>query len=260
MKRIAASTAAIACTLAIPVASAQDARYPYRYQGPAPPNYRNHEARPRSYPIPDPAESRYYYRPAPRLDPDPAPAAPEPTWVSPEAPLAPPPAPRIAEFPPAPSRAKSVPKNTATPSRAPKVPMVASLRTERYRLAASELFELDQATIRGDTGKLDEIAAMLRSDEPAEVTVIGHTDKLGDKAFNLKLSQRRAEAVRDYLVRKGVPPSRLKAVGRGEEAPVVYCGDDGGEWEWEALNKCLEPNRRIEVERVTPQRGAPRRS
>ena len=260
MGRIAASTAAIACTLAIPFAPAQDLRSAHRYDGPAPPNYRYYDARPRSYSIPDPIESRYYYRPAPPRELEPPPPAPESALASPKAPLAPPPAPRIAEFPPAPSRAKSVPKNNTTPSRAPRVPMVASLRTERYRLPASELFELDQATIRGDTGKLDEIAAMIRSDESAEVTVVGHTDKLGDKAFNLRLSQRRAEAVRDYLVRKGAPPSRLKAVGRGEEAPVVYCGDDGGEWEWEALNKCLEPNRRIEVERVTPERGAPRRS
>ena len=49
----------------------------------------------------------------------------------------------------------------------------------------------------------------------------GHTDRLGSDAYNQKLSERRAEAVRDYLVSKGVPKDKIEAIGMGEKQPVV---------------------------------------
>ena len=80
------------------------------------------------------------------------------------------------------------------------------------------------------------------------IIAVGHTDSVGGDAYNQKLSVQRAESVKAYLVAKGVPATRLEAVGKGEADPVVECKD---EKKRPALIKCLEPNRRVEIEPVT---------
>jgi OOP family OmpA-OmpF porin len=91
----------------------------------------------------------------------------------------------------------------------------------------------------------------MRNDPKIErVTITGHTDRLGTDSYNLKLSQRRAEAVKSYLVGKGVEARRLVAVGKGESSPVVQCNDK----DRQKLIDCLEPNRRVEVEEITVTR------
>jgi outer membrane protein OmpA-like peptidoglycan-associated protein len=121
-------------------------------------------------------------------------------------------------------------------------------RLERYTLSATELFEFDKSTLRMPQPKLDEIAQAMKADPQIDnVAVTGYTDRLGSDAYNLKLSRQRAEAVKAYLVRKGVEPRRLQAVGKGEADPVVQCSDK----DRAALIKCLEPNRRVEVEQIT---------
>jgi OOP family OmpA-OmpF porin len=79
------------------------------------------------------------------------------------------------------------------------------------------------------------------------VRITGYTDRIGGDAYNLKLSQRRADAVKGYLVAKGVAAGRLAAVGRGKANPVVQCSDTNRA----ELVRCLEPNRRVEVEPIT---------
>ena len=75
------------------------------------------------------------------------------------------------------------------------------------------------------------------------INVIGHSDRIGNDKANLALSTRRAEAVRDYLVARGVQAGLITAVGRGSIEPVVECTAERGE----ALVACLAPNRRVEV-------------
>jgi OOP family OmpA-OmpF porin len=133
--------------------------------------------------------------------------------------------------------------------RAPEPPPRAEpQRLERFTISATELFTFDEATLKSPQPKLDEIADVLeRNPQIDRVRITGYTDRLGAESYNLKLSQRRAEAVKRYLVERGVEAKRLAAVGKGEANPVVQCHDK----KREDLIKCLEPNRRVEVEQIT---------
>jgi OOP family OmpA-OmpF porin len=158
----------------------------------------------------------------------------------------PPPAPVVAA-PPAPMAPEPVVEQAA-PQPEPVAPPPPPARFEKVTLSATELFEFNKATLRQPQPKLDEIAAALQADTSInDVDINGYTDRLGSTKYNLKLSQRRAEAVRDYLISKGIDGSRLKAHGKGEADPVVQCHQK----KRSALINCLAPNRRVEVEQIT---------
>jgi len=99
-------------------------------------------------------------------------------------------------------------------------------------------FEFDSAKLRNTAiRKLDEVMGFADKYRDAQLKVEGHTDSIGTKDYNQKLSERRAESVKAYLVKKGVAAERITAMGRGEEQPV-------------ADNKTAEgraQNRRVEV-------------
>jgi outer membrane protein OmpA-like peptidoglycan-associated protein len=124
-------------------------------------------------------------------------------------------------------------------------------RVQRTVLSARELFAFDKARVRGPIAKLDEIAETMKR-EPAidQVRIVGYTDRIGSKEYNQKLSERRAKAVKDYLVAQGVAPRRLIATGKGMADPVVQCDDKNRA----DLIQCLEPNRRVEVEEIVIER------
>jgi OOP family OmpA-OmpF porin len=133
-------------------------------------------------------------------------------------------------------------------------------RFEKVTLGAQELFEFNSATLSTGSAapsgaspqsKLDEIAEALRNNpDITNVAINGYSDRLGSKKYNLQLSQKRAEAVKDYLTSKGIDPSRMVATGKGEADPLVECTQqDRAE-----LISCLAPNRRVEIENVTVQR------
>jgi OOP family OmpA-OmpF porin len=83
-------------------------------------------------------------------------------------------------------------------------------------------FDFDKATLKPEAkAVLNEAAALLAKHERVVVEVAGHTDSTGPEAYNQKLSERRAMAVQDYLVEKGVRASRLSAKGYGESMPVA---------------------------------------
>lgn len=156
---------------------------------------------------------------------------------------APPPPPAAPPPPPPPP-----PPEAAVPPPPPPPPPP---RFEKVTLSATELFEFNSARLSTPQPRLDDIAAALAADPSiTDVDITGHADRIGSAKYNQKLSERRANAVRDYLVAKGIAPERLKAYGKGSTMPVVTCTDKNRA----ALIKCLEPNRRVEVEQITVER------
>jgi OOP family OmpA-OmpF porin len=99
-------------------------------------------------------------------------------------------------------------------------------------------FDFDKATLKPEAKAiLNEAAALLKKHERVVVEVAGHTDSKGSEVYNQGLSERRANAVRDYLTSKGVKASRLTAKGYGESRPVASNDTDAGRAE----------NRRVEL-------------
>ena len=100
-------------------------------------------------------------------------------------------------------------------------------------------FEYNSATLTSDSRPvLDDAAADLKKYPRLKVELQGHTDSRGSDQYNLKLSQRRAEAVRDYLLNQGVPSNQLSAKGYGETRPKASNDDDAGRAE----------NRRVDMQ------------
>lgn len=100
------------------------------------------------------------------------------------------------------------------------------------------LFATDSASLRPDLiSDLEAVAQNLTTYPNSRIEVIGHTDDTGSAAYNMDLSQRRASSVASVLQSRGVPPSRLSAYGRGEDAPVASNATAGGRAQ----------NRRVEI-------------
>jgi OOP family OmpA-OmpF porin len=129
---------------------------------------------------------------------------------------------------------------------------VAVVVPERRRVSfeAESLFGFDNSSVR-DTGRvaLDDFARQLDGTRFETITVEGHTDRLGSTAYNQKLSQERADAVKAYLVSAGrVDPAKISAVGKSESMPVTKPEDCKGNAPTAQLISCLQPDRRVEIE------------
>ena len=141
---------------------------------------------------------------------------------------APAPAPKAAPPAPAPAPAPAA-KPAPTPVK------------EKVTMAADAHFDFDKAVLKPEgKAKLDDLVGKLKAVNLEVVIAIGHTDSIGSKAYNQKLSLRRASAVKAYLVSKGIEANRIHTEGKGEMQPV-------------ADNKTKEgraKNRRVEIEVV----------
>lgn len=84
------------------------------------------------------------------------------------------------------------------------------------------VFDVNGATLKpGAMNNIDRLAAFLKAHPERTVTIEGYTDSTGSAAYNEELSGRRAESVREALIARGISPDRIRAVGRGENAPVA---------------------------------------
>lgn len=141
-------------------------------------------------------------------------------------------APAVVAPPPAPAPA---PAPVPAPEPAP------TPTSEKVTFAADTFFDFDKAKLRPQGEHvLNELASRVKNVDLEVIIATGHTDAIGTDAYNQKLSQRRAQAVKDYLVSQGLPANRIYTEGKGESQPV-------------ATNKTAEgraKNRRVEIEVV----------
>ena len=145
-------------------------------------------------------------------------------------------APKIYADEPAPKAAPAAPQKTA-----PAAPKSVTVNFE-----TEPLFNFDKAIVRADQGaKLDELISSLNGAQYDAIAVVGHADRIGKDAYNQKLSERRAAAVKAYLVKKGVPSDKIQTEGRGEAESVT--GDACNKVRGKALISCLQPDRRVDV-------------
>ena len=110
---------------------------------------------------------------------------------------------------------------------------------------ADTFFDFDRATLKPEGRNiLDQVATQVQQLNLESLIAVGHTDSVGSDAYNQRLSERRAAAVKNYLVSKGVPADQIIASGRGETQPVAD----------NATREGRAKNRRVEIEIV----GSPR--
>ena len=150
------------------------------------------------------------------------------------------PAPSATPAQPTAPAAPSAPAAPATPAApAPAArPAPASVR-QAVVIQADALFDFDKSVLRPDGRKsIDDAVAKLRGVDLELVIATGHTDSRGTDAYNQALSERRAATVKEYLVSKGIPASKITTIGKGESQPVATNKTDEGR----------QKNRRVDIE------------
>ncbi len=164
------------------------------------------------------------------------------------------PAMAIAECDPDLVKKEEAPK-AAAPAAAPAAAAAAPKpAAKKVTLAADALFDFDKAVLRPEgKAKLDQLSNDIKGIKLEVIIAVGHADRIGSDKYNQKLSERRAAAVKDYLVGKGVEATRVYAEGKGEKQPVT--GDTCGKSvkKTKKLIECLQPDRRVEIEVIGTQ-------
>ena len=149
--------------------------------------------------------------------------------------------------PPAPAPVAAVVAEPPPPPPPPPPPT-----RKRVSFSADSLFDFAKDTVR-PAGRvaLDTFAAELKGAQFEVINVTGYTDRIGSHAYNMKLSERRAESVKSYLVQTaGIPADKVIARGADGEDPVTKPGECPGEKRTPKLIACLQPDRRVDVEVV----------
>ncbi len=150
---------------------------------------------------------------------------------------APAPAPAAAPAPaPAPRAAAPAPARAPAPAPAP-----APAAATKVTYAADTFFDFDKSVLKADgKAKLDDLVGKVKAINLEVIIAVGHTDSVGADAYNQKLSVKRADAVKAYLVTKGIEKNRVYTEGKGEKQPVADNKTDAGR----------SKNRRVEIEVV----------
>lgn len=134
------------------------------------------------------------------------------------------------------------PITTPTPPPPPPEPV-------EFTFSADTMFDFDSAALRaGGQQELDGLLQELEGMDIEVVIVTGHTDRIGTREYNLDLSERRANTVRDYLVANGIPGNRITARGVNSDEPVTAPGQCVNTGSAQAQIACLQPDRRVVVE------------
>ncbi len=141
-------------------------------------------------------------------------------------------APAPAPAPPPPPVAEAPVTRPAPPAEAPVQPAPALAAVPAASPLKDVFFDFDKFAIRDDQkAALDTNVAWLKTNSRAKLTIEGHCDERGTPEYNLGLGERRAKAVKEYLVTAGVAADRIVTVSYGEERPFVL-GHDEAAWKW----------------------------
>ncbi|MBI3525776.1 MAG: OmpA family protein [Betaproteobacteria bacterium] len=137
----------------------------------------------------------------------------------------------------------------AQPAAAPPKPVVKPA-TRRVTLAADTLFDFNKAALRpaGQTA-LDDFVSKSKDINPEVITAVGHADRFGSNAYNQRLSEQRAAAVKTYLISKGIASNRIQTEGKGETQPLTKADECKGAKSAKVI-ACLQPDRRVDIEVV----------
>ncbi len=139
---------------------------------------------------------------------------------------APPPAPPSPQVSEAPVTRPGPPAETPVPAPAPPAPAPAASPLKDV------FFGFDKANIRDDQkAALKDNVAWLKANTRVKITVEGHCDERGTTEYNLALGERRVKAVKDSLVKAGIPADRIATISYGKERPFVP-GHDESAWKW----------------------------
>ena len=144
---------------------------------------------------------------------------------------------------PAPAPAHA-PAPKAAPAPAPKAapaPAPAPAAATKVTYAADAFFDFDKSVLKAEgKAKLDDLVGKVKGINLEVIIAVGHTDSVGTDAYNQKLSVKRADAVKAYLVTKGIEKNRVYTEGKGEKQPVADNKTSAGR----------SKNRRVEIEVV----------
>jgi len=126
-------------------------------------------------------------------------------------------------------------------------PVIAPL-SERISFSADALFAFDKSDLKPEgRAMLDDLVSKSSGATYEHIIATGHADRFGSPDYNQKLSERRAHAVKDYLVSRNIQAGRIDAAGKGESQPMTKAEDCKGPKSVKVV-ACLQPDRRVDVE------------
>jgi OOP family OmpA-OmpF porin len=143
----------------------------------------------------------------------------------------------------APAAAPAAPKAAPAPAPAPRAaaPAAAPAAATKVTYAADAFFDFNKSVLKAEgKAKLDDLVGKVKGINLEVIIAVGHTDAVGSDAYNQKLSVKRSDAVKAYLVSKGIEKNRVYTEGKGEKQPVADNNTAAGR----------AKNRRVEIEVV----------
>lgn len=150
---------------------------------------------------------------------------------------------------------KEEPKKEESKAAAPVAPVAGpEAPAVKVTFKAETLFDFDKAVVRAEGKKEldDKVVANMKAHPEVELLLVtGHADRIGTEKYNQNLSERRAAAVKTYLVDQGIAADRVKTVGKGEAMPnpdADTVNNCKGTKKTKKLIECLQPDRRVTVE------------